>query len=62
MNVKPEGSIQSYQLYNSSGKMIRSSENIKNKKQIFVQNLNPGLYYIHLLTANGKCIEKVVVH
>ena len=50
-----------YELYNSLGQVVISGQFNDNSRQISDENLNPGIYFLHISSESGSFVEKIVI-
>ena len=50
-----------YELYNSLGQVVVSGQFNDNSRQISGENLNPGIYFLHINCESGCLVEKIVI-
>ena len=50
-----------YELYNSLGQVVVSGQFNDNSRQISGENLNPGIYFLHINCESGSFVEKIVI-
>ncbi len=50
-----------YELYNSLGQVVVSGQFSDNSRQISGENLNPGIYFLHISCESGSFVEKIVI-
>ena len=50
-----------YELYNSLGQIVVSGQFNDNSHQISGENLNPGIYFLHISCESGSFVEKIVI-
>ncbi len=60
VNVADEGSA-AYRLYDLTGKLIDSGTFGITRQTLSVSHLNSGIYFLHLTTASGTGVKKIVV-
>ena len=58
--IQAQGEVK-YELYNSLGQAIVSGQFNDNSHQINGENLNPGIYFLHLNCESGSFVEKIVI-
>ena len=50
-----------YELYNGLGQVVASGQFSDNSHQISGENLNPGIYFLHINCESGSFVEKIVI-
>ena len=50
-----------YELYNSLGQVVVSGQFSDNSHQISGENLNPGIYFLHISCESGSFVEKIEI-
>ena len=58
--IQAQGNVK-YELYNSLGQVVVSGQFNDNIHQISGENLNPGIYFLHINCESDSFVEKIVI-
>jgi len=58
--IQAQGNVK-YELYNSLGQIVVSGQFNDNSHQISGENLNPGIYFLHINCESDSFVEKIVI-